>query len=65
MNLTRRFYTNIMCMLSCVQLFVNPWTVTCQAFLSLEFSRQNTRVGCHVLLQGFFLTQGLNLPLLQ
>ena len=26
--------------LSCVQLFVTPWTVTCQAPLSMEFSRQ-------------------------
>ena len=30
----------------------------------MEFSRQNTGVGCHVLLQGVFLTQGLNLHLL-
>ena len=28
------------CMLSCVQLFAIPWTVTCQALLSMEFSRQ-------------------------
>ena len=26
--------------LSCVQLFVTPWTVACQAPLSMEFSRQ-------------------------
>ena len=26
--------------LSCVQLFVTPWTVTLQVLLSLEFSRQ-------------------------
>ena len=26
--------------LSCVQLFVTPWTVTCQAPLSMEFSKQ-------------------------
>ena len=26
--------------LSCVQLFVTPWTVNCQAPLSMEFSRQ-------------------------
>ena len=25
---------------SCVQLFATPWTVTCQAPLSMEFSRQ-------------------------
>ena len=28
------------CMLSCVCLFVIPWTVACQAPLSMEFSRQ-------------------------
>ena len=27
-------------MLSCVQLFVTPWTVACQSPLSMEFSRQ-------------------------
>ena len=29
-----------MCVLSCVQLFVTPWTVAHQAPLSVEFSRQ-------------------------
>ena len=28
------------CVLSRVQLFVSPWTVACQAPLSMEFSRQ-------------------------
>ena len=28
------------CMLNCVRLFVTPWTVVCQASLSMEFSRQ-------------------------
>ena len=27
-------------LLSCVQLLVTPWTVTCQASLSMEFSKQ-------------------------
>ena len=27
-------------LLSCVQLFATPWTVACQAPLSMEFSRQ-------------------------
>ena len=30
-----------------------------------DFSGRNTRVGCHFLLQGIFLTQGLNPHLLQ
>ena len=35
-----------------------------QALLSMEFSGKNTGVGCHFLLQGVFLTQGLNPGLL-
>ena len=35
-----------------------------QAFLSMEFSRQDTGVGCHSLPQGIFPTQGLNPGLL-
>ena len=55
------------CMLnrfSCVQLFAILWTVAHQALLSMGFSRQNSGVGCHVLLQGIFLTQDSNLSLL-
>ena len=43
-----------------VRLFKNPWTLAHQAPLSMEFSRQEYGVGCHLLLQGIFLTQGLN-----
>ena len=43
-----------------VQLFVTPWTVACQAPLSLGFSRQEHQSGSCALLQGNFLTQGLN-----
>ena len=31
--------------LSCVQLFVTPWTAACQAPLSMEFCRQEHRSG--------------------
>ena len=31
--------------LSCVRLFVTPWTVACRASLSMEFSRQEYRSG--------------------
>ena len=51
------------CMLShfgCVQLFVTPLTIACQAPLSMGFSGKNTGVGCHALLQGIFPTQGWN-----
>ena len=36
---------------------LRPWTVACQAPLSMGFSSKNTGVGCHVLLQGIFPTQ--------
>ena len=49
--------------LSCVWLFVTPWMVAHQAPLPIGFSRQNTGVGCHFLLQRIFLMQGLNLSL--
>ena len=45
---------------SCVRLFATQWTVACQAPLSMEFSRKNTGVGCHALLQGILLAQGSN-----
>ena len=49
---------------SCVQLFVTPWTVAHQAPLPWDSPGKNTRVGCHALLQGIFLTQGSNQHLL-
>ena len=51
--------------LSCPQLFVTPWTVACTKLLHpWDFLGKSTGVGCHFLLQGIFLTQGLNLCLL-
>ena len=43
---------------------ITPWTVTCQAPLSLGFPIKNTGVGCNFLLQGIFPTQGSNSGLL-
>ena len=43
-------------------LFAIPWTVASQS-PPWDFPGQNTGVGCHFLLQGIFLTQGLNLGL--
>ena len=37
-----------------------PWPVALQVPLSMEFSRQEYRRGCHFLLQGVFPTQGSN-----
>ena len=47
--------------LSHIRLFATPWTVTCQAPLTVEFSRQEYWSGLHFLLQGIFPTQGSNL----
>ena len=47
-----------------VRLFVTPWTVARQAPLSWDSPGKNTGVDCHTLLQGIFLTQGLNPRLL-
>ena len=47
-----------------VWLFVIPWSVSCQAPCPWNFPGKNIGVGCHFLLQGIFLTQGLNLHLL-
>ena len=44
-----------------VQPCVTPLTAAHQAPLSLDSPGKNTGVGCHALLQGIFLTQGLNL----
>ena len=48
--------------LSYVQLSVTPWTVARQAPLSMGFIRQE--YWSRLLLQGTFLTQGLNLHFL-
>ena len=50
--------------LSCIRLLATPLTVAYQAPLSMEFSRQNTGVGCHSPLQETFWTQGSNQGLL-
>ena len=47
-------------LVSHVQLFETPWTVAHQALCPWNPPGKNTGVGCHDLLQGIFLTQGLN-----
>ena len=39
---------------------VTPWTVGHRLLCPWDFPGKNTGVGCHSLLQGIFLTQGLN-----
>ena len=58
-------YTHIKVkVLSCVQLFQIPWTVACQAPLSMGFSRQEYWSGLPIPSPGIFQTQGSNLGLL-
>ena len=45
-------------------LSATPWTVNHRLLCPLDSLGKNTRVGCHFLLQGSFLTQGSNLRLL-
>ena len=45
-------------------LCATPWTISCQAPLSMDSSGKKAGVGCHALLQGIFPTQGLNPSLL-
>ena len=50
--------------LSHARLFVTPWPVACTMLLRpWDFLGKSTGVGCHLLLQGIFPTQGLNLGL--
>ena len=48
---------------SCVRLSATLWTILHWAPLSMGFSKQNTGVGCHFLLQGIFPTEASNLGL--
>ena len=50
--------------LSCVQLFVTPWTVAPRFLSPWNSLGKNTGVGSHSLLQGIFSTQGSNPGLL-
>ena len=51
-------------MLSCDQLLQTHGLKPARVLCPLDFSGKNTRMGCHFLLPGIFLTQGLNLHLL-
>ena len=42
-----------------VWFFLTQWTIACQASLSRDSPDKNTGVGCHILFQGIFPTQGL------
>ena len=51
-------------LLSHVLVFVTPWSVTHQAFLSMRFPRHEYWSGLPFFLQGIFLTQGVKSPAL-
>ena len=51
-------------LLSCVQLFVTPWTVPPRVLCPWHSPGKNTGVGCYALLQGIFPIQESNLHLL-
>ena len=48
-----------LCVLSCVWLFVAPWTVACQAPLSMEFSRQECWSGLPFPIPGYLPDPGI------
>ena len=53
----------VVCVLSCfscVQLCATLWSVAHRHLYPWDSPVKNTGVGCHALLQGIFLTQGLN-----
>ena len=52
------------CVFSHFQVFASPWTVTCQAPVSLEFSSQEYWSGLSFPPLGIFLIQGSNPRLL-
>ena len=57
-------YTVVVKSLSHVQLFMTPCTVAIRLLHPWNFLGKSTAVGCHFLLQGIFLSQGLNMHLL-
>ena len=52
------------CVFSCVWLCATLWTITRWLLCPWDSPGKNTGMGCHFLLQGMFLTQGSNSPLL-
>ena len=50
---------------TCPTLLQPHWLYPARLLCSWDFPSKNTSVGCHFLLQGIFLKQGLNLSLLQ
>ena len=61
-NLETNIYSCMcVCVLSCIYLFVCPWTVATRLLCPCNSPGKNTEVGCCAFLQGIFLTQGSNI----
>ena len=63
---TKLQLTMLACLLSrfsCAQHFVNLWSIATRCLCGDSLGK-NAGMGCHVFLQGIFLTQGLNTHLL-
>ena len=56
---TEKYYKCFLCVLSHVRLFVTPWTIACQASLSMEFSRQEYWSGLPFPLPGDLSNSGI------
>ena len=56
--------TYLLDLFRCVQIFLTLWTMTRQAPCPWDSPGKNTGVSCHALLQGIFLTQRSNWPLM-
>ena len=60
----RSYKVNVLSHFGRVRFFATLCTIACQAPLSMRFCRKEYWLGCHVLLQGIFPTQGSNPRLL-
>ena len=59
-TLISRLFKMYSIMFSCIQLFVTLRDIATRLLCPWDSAGKNTGVGCHALLQGIFLTQGLN-----
>ena len=67
LEVTYKFSTKIFAWkvsVSHARLFLTTWTAAYETCLPWDFPGKDTGVGCHLLLQGIFLTQGSNPGLL-
>ena len=51
---------SLVCVLSRARHLATPWTVATRLLSPWDYSGKNSGADCYLLLQGIFLTQGLN-----